>query len=95
MDPELEGRIADSLVDTPQGQMALVEPPLLQAMLEALQRAVEDLVSRGHQPVVLTAPQLRRHVRELIARSFPDLAVLSHNELVPEVRVRSVGTVAV
>jgi len=95
IDPALEGEIAESLVDTPQGQMPLMEPSLLQAILDALQRAVEDLVARGHHPVVLTAPQLRRHLRALIARSFPDLAVLSHNELVPEVRVRSAGTVEV
>jgi flagellar biosynthesis protein FlhA len=95
LDPLLEGQIAESLVDTPSGQMPLLEPGLLRGLLDALQAAVEDLVARGHQPVVLTAPQLRRHMRGLVARSFPDLAVMSHNELVPEVRVRSVGTVAV
>ena len=93
MDPILEGEIAESLVDTPQGQMPLLEPGLLQGLIGALEQAVEDLAARGHQPVVLTAPQLRRHLRALAARSLPDLAVLSHNELVPEVRVRSVGTV--
>jgi len=95
LDPLLESQIAESLVETPGGQMPLLEPSLLRGLLDALQAAVEDLVARGHQPVVLTAPQLRRHMRGLVSRSFPDLSVMSHNELVPEVRVRSVGTVAV
>lgn len=67
----------------------------MQALLDALQRAIEDLAARGYDPVVLTAPQLRRHLRALIVRSFPDLTVLSHSELVPEVRVRALGTVMV
>ncbi len=95
LDPALEGQIAESMVDTPSGQMPLLEPDLLTALLEALSSAVEDLTARGHSPVLLAAPQLRRHLRGLFARSFPDLAVISHDELVPEVRVRSLGAVAV
>jgi flagellar biosynthesis protein FlhA len=94
MDPMLEAQIAEGLVDTPQGQVCLLEPLALQQILEALQHAVEDLLAHGYEPVVLTSPPIRRHLRGLIARSLPDLAVMSHNEVVPEVSLRSLGSVA-
>jgi flagellar biosynthesis protein FlhA len=94
MDPMLEAQIAEALVDTAQGQVCALEPAALQQLLEALRQATEDLLAHGHQPVVLAAPQVRRHLRTLVARSLPDLAVISHHEVVPEISVRSLGSVA-
>ena len=49
----------------------------------------------GGQPVLLVPPQLRPHVRRLVERSFPALAVLSHNEINSQIRIQSVGTVTI
>ena len=49
----------------------------------------------GGQPVLLVPPQIRPHVRRLVERSFPALAVLSHNEITSQVRIQSVGTVTI
>jgi flagellar biosynthesis protein FlhA len=44
-------------------------------------------------PVVLCSPVVRRHFRRLVERFVPTLVVLSHNELVPELNVHSLGVV--
>ncbi len=93
MDPVLEAQISEALVDTPHGEVCILEPSALQQLLEATNHAVEDMLARGYPPAVLAAPPIRRHLRALLARNFPDLAVLSHQEIVPEMRVRSLGSV--
>ncbi len=95
LDPELEAQIAEAVVDTPQGPACLLDPTVLQRMLEAMQEAVSELAAHGQRPMVLASPPIRRHVRALVRRSFPDLAVLSHAEVVPEVQVRVLGSIAV
>jgi len=94
LDPELEGRIAEAIVETPQGPLCLLDPADLQELLRGTQRAIEEMAARGHAPVLLTSPPVRRHVRALLERSFPELGVLSHAEVAPEVRLRALGTIA-
>jgi flagellar biosynthesis protein FlhA len=46
------------------------------------------------KPVILCSPRLRPHLRKFIERSFPIVAVLSYNEIVPEVKVQSIGMIS-
>ena len=46
------------------------------------------------RPVILCSPRLRPHFKRFIERSFPDLAVLSYNEIVPQVKVQSIGMIS-
>jgi flagellar biosynthesis protein FlhA len=41
--------------------------------------------------IVLTNPSVRYFVKQLLESAFPDVSVLSHNEVPPEVRVKSLG----
>ena len=47
----------------------------------------EDLA----QPVLLCSPTLRPHLWRLFSRALPHVAVLSHGEVPPQVRVVSVA----
>jgi flagellar biosynthesis protein FlhA len=94
LDPELEALVAESIVETPQGQSCLLDPAALHAMLRSVQSAAEELGARGSAPVILTSPPIRRHLRALVRRSFPDVTVLSHAEIVPELTLRARGAIA-
>ena len=94
LDPELEALVAESLVDTPQGPTCLLDPDALRGMLNAVQTAVDETAVHGGEAVLLTSPPVRRHVRALIRRSFPGVAVLSHAEIVPQLTVQARGAVA-
>jgi type III secretion protein V len=86
--PELEERIRQSV--RPNGQLAL-EPELALRVLEQL-RARRG--GAGRAPVVLTAIDLRRPVRQLVEAEFHDLAVLSYQELAADLRIQPVGRLA-
>ena len=44
-------------------------------------------------PCLLTAIDVRRFVRKLIEGEFPDLSVVSYQEIVPEIRIQPLGRV--
>ena len=43
--------------------------------------------------IVLCSPVVRSHFKRLTEKFIPNLIVISHSELTPEVSVRSLGTV--
>ena len=89
LDPQLEQTLSDSVRET-DGQLQLVlEPGLAQRLVAAIQQEAEQMTAQGQQPVVLTAPRVRPHLRRLSAASLPSLVVLSYNEVLPEVQLRS------
>lgn len=65
--------------------------------VERLYRSLGDALRRsealGVRPVLLTSPAVRRAVRELVERVFPDLPVLSYAELLPNVRVEGLSVI--
>jgi flagellar biosynthesis protein FlhA len=64
-----------------------------QEILQAIAAQVQTLQERGLQPVLLTSPPVRPALRKLVERSFPNLVLLSWNEIAPKVNVNSVAMV--
>ena len=46
-------------------------------------------------PVSLCSPRLRAHFKRFTERNHPVLAVLSYNEIIPQVKVQSIGVINV
>ena len=49
----------------------------------------------GQPPVLLTAIDVRRYVRKLIETEFPDIAVISYQEVLPEIRIQPLGRIQI
>ena len=93
LNQEIEEAISKSVHETPQGSFLSIEPGLAQRILAKIKETVEDVISRGHQPVLLASHQTRRFVRRLTERSFPAIPVISHNEVSNNVKVQTLKVV--
>jgi flagellar biosynthesis protein FlhA len=62
-----------------------------QAAREFVGRLTRKLERPDSQAIVLTSPAIRYFVKQLLETAFPEVAVLSHNEVPPEVKVKSLG----
>ena len=71
-----------------------LEPHAGQEILQAISVQVRVLEERGRQPILLTSPLVRPLLRKLTERSFPNLVLLSWNEIAPRVHVQSVAMVS-
>jgi flagellar biosynthesis protein FlhA len=94
VDPQLEQQIADSMQSTPGGIKVVLAHDVTNRLLEQLAESIDGMVANNQQPVVLTAPNVRPALRRLTETTFPSLALLSYNEIVPGVDVYSVGMVS-
>lgn len=96
LDPRLEQKITESIQHTDHGSIPALEPNFTRKIFNALSREIKrSAATRKAQPIILCSPAIRIHLKRLTERVFSNLVVLSYNEIIPEVEVKSVGMVTV
>ena len=93
VDPQLEDSLLQALKQSEQGNYLALGPDQAQELIQKVAAAMRGLLEQGHDPIVLTAPLLRRPLKEFTYRSIRELIVLSYNELDPQVKVEVIGMV--
>lgn len=93
IDREVEDAVAEAIQPSDQGSYLAIEPALAQQIIASVRGMVDRFGMYGAQPVVLASPSIRRHVKKLIERFVPHVAVLSHNEIPQNVKIQSLGVV--
>lgn len=93
LDRALEEAVARSIISTDHGSQLNLDPKVTQTILASLNEKIEEATSLGEKMVVLCSPVIRRHFKKLTEKFIPNMIVVSHNELSPEVNIRSLGTV--
>ncbi|HXH32533.1 MAG TPA: flagellar biosynthesis protein FlhA [Bacteriovoracaceae bacterium] len=93
LDRGLEEAVARSIIHTDHGTQLNLDPKVTQTILASLNEKIEDATSQGEKMVVLCSPVIRRHFKKLTEKFIPNMIVVSHNELSPDVNIRSLGTV--
>ncbi|MDP3481190.1 MAG: flagellar biosynthesis protein FlhA [Desulfoprunum sp.] len=88
----VEDAILNAVQHKETGSYLSIDPKIAQQILDSLGKAIA-LFEGGSRPTLLSAPQIRPHVRSLTERYYPALTIISHNEIVPNLKVRSLGTV--
>ncbi|MFB5281460.1 flagellar biosynthesis protein FlhA [Peribacillus sp. Hz7] len=92
---KVEKIIADAVQQTEHGNYLSLDPNNSQLILEMLATKLEELALMEQQPIVLCSPAVRMYVRQLTERYFPNVPIISYNELEASVEVQSVGVVDV
>ncbi len=90
---KVEKLIADGIQQTEHGNYLSIDPGASQEILESIASQVEQLALMEQTPIVLCSPAVRMYVRQLTERYFPQIPILSYNELEANVEVQSVGVV--
>ncbi len=91
--PELERSIVSAVRQREGAGGLMGELGQIEALLNALAKQTEAMMSRNHLPVLLCPSMMRRHLRALIQRSLPHVTVLGINEVPSTVVVKAFGTV--
>ena len=94
LSPEWEETLDSLTQRTELGVMLQISPAQLQELVEStamsLMMAHQEI---GMQPVILCPPNIRLPLYELLVRHLPTIVVMSYSELVPEIKVESVGKI--
>ncbi len=89
--PSVESLLESSLRQTAAGQYPVLAPQDYQKLMESLVRLADKVRERGLRPVLLVGPKIRLPVARLIGGAIRDMAVASYAEIVPDVKIESVG----
>jgi flagellar biosynthesis protein FlhA len=93
LDPAVEQEVSESIAQTADGEYLVMEPSRAQSLVSALKEQVDAALAHGGRPVLLCSARVRRHLRRLCEQALPQLPVCSYNEVMPGIRVETIGVV--
>ena len=94
LDPAIEHQLATSLKAVNDKSTLVLEPRFAEQMIGRIAAQVERMMKGNVMPVLLTAPELRRHLRRVTERVLPHLSVVSMSEVPTTVSLKAYGLVS-
>jgi len=95
LDPNLEQKIVEARVDTASGPTAALEPQMQRKWITSLTNSVHNVQQQGHLPIVLCSEAARPLIKGSTIREIPHLVVLSVLEIVPDVKIETLGEIRI
>jgi len=94
LDPEVEDMFRNSVRQSSTGPYMSMDPSDIDRVVAAAKALFGNLPASAQRPVLLVDTDIRRFVKRLLDYSFPDVSVISYQELTPEIRVQPLGNLA-
>jgi flagellar biosynthesis protein FlhA len=91
--PDIEDKITHAVQHTEYESFVSPDPNMIKRLVGNLQKFIGTFTASGLQPIILCSPNTRIYLRKILEKFFPNLVVLSHNEIVREVNIKSLGMV--
>lgn len=93
LDAEVEKKIIASLTKNDQGVYLALGSDLMQKLLTQLGEYIKKFADLSQQPVLLTSHIIRIYLSRLLEQFYPDIIVLSFNEIITNVQIQSLGNI--
>ncbi len=93
IDPRLEETMISSIHQSEYGSFLALDPHVGEKILSQVGEHIANFRKMDKPPVSLCSPRLRPHFKRFTERNYPQLTVLSYNEIVPQVKVQSIGII--
>ena len=95
LDPQIEEIVGANIQKSPQGSFPTVDPDTTTRILSGIKETVESVYFYNNQPIILVSPNIRPVFRKLIEMVFPQIMVISLNEVPNDVQINSEGVVTI
>ena len=93
LDAEVEKKIVASLTKNEQGVYLALGPDLMQKLLSQLNEHIKKFSELSQKPILLTSHIIRIYLSRLLEQFYPDLTVLSFNEVITSVQIQALGNI--
>jgi flagellar biosynthesis protein FlhA len=93
LEPKLEQLINDNIHKSFQGSFPSLSPDDTDKVLSGIKYAVDSNAFYNNSPVILCSPRIRTAFRRMLEMVFPEITVISLNEIPGSVNINSVGVV--
>jgi type III secretion protein V len=93
LDIELQEVFRNSIRHGAAGPYLAMEPDNIEKLVEATHKSIGALPPTAQRPVIVAERDIRRFVKKAIEYDLPNVAVISHAELTPDITVHSLGII--
>jgi flagellar biosynthesis protein FlhA len=93
MDQKVEDQLTKDIRETGQGVYLALDPETADQVISSIKEEADKAMAKNIQPILLSSPTLRRHIKRMADHFVPSLMVLSQSELLSEMRFKSIGEV--
>ena len=94
MNQNVEDILLKGVQKTEHGSYLSIDPKIAEPIITSIKEESEKAMAKNIQPILLTSPTVRRHLKKMIELFIPSLIVLSQSELLNDMRFKSIGEVS-
>ena len=91
--PDTEELITRSIQKSSAGSIPILQPETVTRIFDSITSIHNQLSARGIPHVLLASPKIRPAMKNLISYNFPDLTVVSLNEVPNDIPIETVGMI--
>lgn len=95
LDAELEKNIIGSMAKGEQGVYLALSPDVMQSVVSQLGDQIKKFSDLDQKPVILTSQVVRLYFYRLIEQFYPNVYVLSFNEIANNIQIQAVGNITI
>ncbi|MBR1857395.1 MAG: flagellar biosynthesis protein FlhA [Oribacterium sp.] len=92
LDADLERSMVGSLSKGESGYYLALSPDVLQSLVRQVSEEVKKFKELSQTPIILTSEVMRAHFYHLIEQFYPQVRVLSFNEVANNVQIQAIGS---
>jgi flagellar biosynthesis protein FlhA len=93
MDQNVEDLLIQGIQNADHGSYLSIDPKIADSIIASIKKEAEKAMSKNVQPILLTSPVIRRHLKKMVEYFVPSLMVLSQSELLSDIGFKSIGKV--
>jgi flagellar biosynthesis protein FlhA len=93
MAQDVDDILAKGIQKTEHGSYFSIDPKVADPIIASIKEEAEKAMAKNIQPILLTSPTVRRHLKQLVEHFVPSLIVLSQSELLSDMKFQSIGEV--
>ncbi len=93
MAQDVEDLLQKGLQKTEHGSYLSIDPKVADPIITSIKKESEKAMAQNVQPILMTSPTMRRHLKKMVEYFIPSLMVLSQSELLTDIRFKSIGEV--
>ena len=86
--------IITSLSKGDQGMYLALSPEVMQNVIQQLGEEIRKFQELSQDPIVLTSQVVRQHFYHLVEQFYPNVYVLSFNEISNNIQIQAVGNIS-
>ena len=93
LDAELEKKVLGALTKNEHGVYLSLGPDIVQQIISQLGELRGKFSELSQTPIVLASPVIRVYLSRMITQFYPDVTVLSFNEITSNVQIQAIGNI--